>query len=80
MTRMTRHDLTVAQKLALTRFEPCQPRKPFPDINPRTATALWSIGLLKGDLIDGDRVYVLTTDGELARQAIMRASDKRIIR
>jgi hypothetical protein len=65
--------LTRAQKNALELFEPGKPRKAFPDINPRTATALWSMGLLRGELIDGCRIFTLTRDGELARQTLSLA-------
>jgi len=67
--------LTEAQKGALTKFEPGCKRKPYPDVNPRTVSALWSLGLLKGEVVQGNRLFILTELGEEIRNEVMRCSD-----
>lgn len=63
--------LTRPQRTALLLFSPGQPRGAFPDVNPRTAAALWSSGLLSGEISDGKYVYVLTPEGEKVRSRLM---------
>lgn len=63
-------DLTEAQRNALRRFEPGVKRTAFPDINPRTASALWSKGLVKGEVIGGTRQFILTETGEAMRKKV----------
>lgn len=52
---------------ALLRFKPGVKRSAFPDINPRTASALWSKGLLRGEIESGTRQFILTELGEARR-------------
>ena len=56
--------LTEPQKIALRKFHPGQKRKAYPEINPRTASALWSLGLLQGETVEGARIFALTPAGE----------------
>lgn len=56
--------LTEPQKIALRKFRPGQERKAYPEINPRTASALWSLGLLRGEIVEGARIFALTPTGE----------------
>jgi len=56
--------LTEPQKVALRRFFPGRKRKAHPEINPRTASALWSLGLLQGEIVEGTRIFILTQAGE----------------
>ncbi|GAA0659742.1 hypothetical protein FHT00_003579 [Sphingomonas insulae] len=53
--------LTSPQRAALALFKPGQKRRAFPDINPRSATALWRKGLLQG-LHEGGKTYFLLSD------------------
>lgn len=59
-------NLTVAQRTALTRFEPKVWSPAFPDVNPQTASALWRLGLLKGKAESGKRLFRLTDEGKSA--------------
>jgi hypothetical protein len=56
--------LTGPQKVSLGRFVPGVRRPAYPDINPRTAAALWSKGLIKGEITRGSRLFILTDLGE----------------
>lgn len=61
-------DLTVPQKAALKKFEFGVKRAAFPDINPRTAQALWSKGLIRGETVSGSRLFNLTDLGLRVQQ------------
>ncbi|MBY8823287.1 hypothetical protein [Sphingomonas colocasiae] len=73
MTPELRHEtvavlrLTTSQQTALARFRPGEWRGVHPDINPRTAAALLSAGLVESEVSAGRRRYRLTLDGERAR-------------
>ena len=60
--------LTDAQLRALAVFEPKTWRGAFPDVNPRSAEALWRLGLVEGRLEQGKRLFRLTAAGERARE------------
>ena len=60
--------LTRPQRAALGLFEPNQKRRAFPDINPRSATALWRMGLLRGSHKSGKTYYLLSAKGVRAQQ------------
>ena len=62
--------LTAPQKIALKLFKPKQARRIFPDINPRTAQALWSLGLLTRDTREGVAYFMLTDAGEKLKQVL----------
>lgn len=68
--------LTEPQKAALQRFVKGVKRSAFPDINPRTAAALWSKALIKGEIVQGARVFLLTEMGEQAQCAAKRDGDE----
>ena len=70
MSKPLLSNLTLPQKTALRKFEPGCKRRSYPDINPRTASALWSLGLLKGEIADGTRQFVLTKTGEEVRKLL----------
>lgn len=55
--------LTPAQQRALTYFVPNVWRAAFPDINPRTASALWQMGLIRGKTQLGKQIFCLTEAG-----------------
>lgn len=63
--------LTLPQKAALAKFAPGVKRAAFPDINPRTAEALWSKGLIKGETISGIRLFTLTDLGLKMQQSLI---------
>lgn len=65
-------NLTSPQKAALGKFVSGVKRAAHPDINPRTASALWSKGLIKGETIQGSRVFILTELGAQAQRAEQR--------
>jgi hypothetical protein len=62
--------LTKPQREALSLLQPDVWRGAFPDINPRTAAALWALGLVQGKLERGKRLFCLTKSGELARSTL----------
>jgi hypothetical protein len=62
--------LTAPQRDALRRFKPGVQRTAYPDINPRTASALWSMGLVKGVISSGNRYFILTELGVSMRGLI----------
>lgn len=61
--------LTDPQKVALKKFVSGVKRPAYPDINPRTAAALWSKGLIKGEIVQGGRVFILTDLGRQVQRA-----------
>jgi len=63
--------LTPPQRAALALFKPDQKRRAFPDINPRSATALWRKGLLQG-LNEGGKTYFLLSEQGLRIRQIAR--------
>lgn len=63
-------NLTGPQRVALGKFVSGVKRSAYPDINPRTAAALWSKGLIKGEIIQGSRVFVLTDLGRQVQRAV----------
>lgn len=56
--------LTGPQKDALKLFVPSKARRVFPDINPRTAQALWSLGILMRETMGRTSYFSLTAAGE----------------
>lgn len=56
--------LTAPQKAAVKAFVPSQERGVFPDINPRTAQALYSLGVLEREVRGGTAYFKLTDAGE----------------
>lgn len=62
--------LTAPQRDALRLFEPGVQRTAYPDINPRTASALWSKGLVKGVIKNGKRHFILTELGTSLRRQV----------
>src|SRR5690606_36784935 len=62
--------LSEAQKRALISFAPGEERGTYPDINPRSAAALCSLGLLRVQTVQGKRLYRLTPEGEVARERL----------
>lgn len=60
--------LTQAQRAALDHFERDTFSTAFPNVNPRTASALWSKGLIRGQVLEGKRYYQLTELGEELRR------------
>lgn len=66
--------LTAPQKIALRLFTPKQARRIFPEINPRTAQALWSIGLLTRDTREGVAYFMLSDVGEKIKQVLSAQS------
>ena len=69
--------LTDPQRAALGRFVPGVKRPAYPDINPRTATALWSKRLIKGETIQGVRLFLLTDLGKLILSSESADTEKR---
>jgi len=69
--------LTSPQKIALGRFVAGVKTHAYPHINPRTAAALWSKGLIKGEIIQGSRVFILTELGEQAQREERRDGEER---
>jgi len=69
--------LTEPQKIALRKFVPGQKRKAHPEINPRTASALWSLGLLRGEIVKGTRIFILTQAGESVWAELVASGEKR---
>lgn len=66
--KLTEGQLTNPQKLGLHCFVDAEWRGAFPDVNPRTASALWKLGLLDRKREDGRHQYRLTGLGlELLR-------------
>ena len=60
--------LTPPQRLALSLFEPGRSRRAFPDVNPRSAIALWQKGVLQGFRERGKLHFVLSEKGVKMRQ------------
>ena len=60
--------LTPPQRAALALFKPEQKRRAFPDINPRSAAALWRMGLLQGSYEGGTTYFLLSEKGLRVRQ------------
>lgn len=61
-------ELTPPQRLALLLFEPGRPRRAFPDVNPRSAIALWGKGVLLGSRESGKQYFLLSEKGVRMRQ------------
>lgn len=55
--------LTTAQELALARFADGAWRGVFPDVNPRSASALRNLGFLEYEQSQGRKLYRLTARG-----------------
>lgn len=55
--------LTAPQRAALTFFQDGRWKGVFPVVNPRTAAALLSFGLLECERVNGRRVYRISNDG-----------------
>lgn len=62
-SKLNAYMLTTAQELALSHFEEGAWRGVFPDVNPRTASALRNLGLLEYELGQGRKLYRLSARG-----------------